>query len=190
MAWRFDSVHALPPAVREVSALSTLSALSAGPYALECTPYRLGRLASSDSYASCATAIAASESRSREPVRMQAAGRAARCLPHPFGLGSTMHRATTRGGNATGRIITKVHIMSRTAVSGSQFRFRDFWRSVEGPIWRVERATTPPLVSLSPSASNAFKPAPPPDRQQLAQRLHRYPRPTLRADRKFVSRQD
>ena len=40
-----------------------------------------------------------------------------------------------------------------------QFRFRDFLRSVEGSIWRVVRATTPPLVSPNPSASNAFKPA-------------------------------
>src|SRR5205814_5632534 len=30
---------------------------------------------------------------SREPVRRQAAGRAARCLAQPFDLGSTMHRA-------------------------------------------------------------------------------------------------
>jgi hypothetical protein len=44
-----------------------------------------------------------SESGSREPDRMQAAGRAARCRPQPFGLGSTMHRAATRGRNATGR---------------------------------------------------------------------------------------
>ena len=46
--------------------------------------------------------------------------------------------------------------MSSTEVQGRQFRFRDFLRSVEAYVWRVEQAITPLLVSLSPSASNAF----------------------------------
>ena len=53
-------------------------------------------------------------------------------------------------------IITLVHIKSSTLVMTSQFRFRDFWRSVEGSIWRVVRTTTPFLESPDTSASNAF----------------------------------
>jgi hypothetical protein len=92
-------------------------------------------------------------------VRMQAAGRAARCLPQL--LVSDQRCIERQRGEATQQagIITKVHIVSTTAVSAGQFRFRDFLRSVEGHIWRVAWATTSPLVSLSPSASNAFKPA-------------------------------
>ena len=97
--------------------------------------------------------------RRARPVRMQAAERDARCLPHPFGLGSTMHTAETRRSNATGPLYNYSALQSITVIMISQFRFRDFWRSIEGPIWRVVRATTPSLVSLRPSASNAFKPA-------------------------------
>ena len=181
------------------------------------TPYRLGRLPGSDSCASFAIGIAASEPERRvrlvrfrdflrsiglrvgawtsrsahehdanlgaalrtnargfrillshsrsaphaRPVRRQAAGWDARCLAHPFSHGSTMHRATTRGSNATGRTITQVHIASRTEVNGAQFRFRDFWRSRRGHIWRVDRSTTPFLAPPRPSASSACKPTRP-----------------------------
>ena len=45
--------------------------------------------------------------------------------------------------------------MSSTVVKDRQFRFRDFLRSVEGHVWRVEPAITPFVVSLDPNASNA-----------------------------------
>src|SRR5918994_902063 len=92
-------------AVREVSALSAgrfLVALS------DRASIGWGRLPNSDSYASCATGIAASEGRSREPVPRQAAGRAARRLAQPFGLGSTMHRARTGGATQQNAYITMV----------------------------------------------------------------------------------
>jgi hypothetical protein len=92
------------------------------------TPYGLGLIASSDSYASFATGIAASMSRAPSPFRPDASGRTgrARCLRRPFGLGSTMHRAATRGSNATGRYYNSSVLVSRTAVRGHPFRFPDF----------------------------------------------------------------
>jgi hypothetical protein len=40
-----------------------------------------------------------------------------------------MHRAGNTQSNATNREYNYSDILSRTAVGGSQFRFRDFWRS-------------------------------------------------------------
>ena len=118
----------------------------------------------SDSYASCAIGIAVSESRSREPVRRQAAGRAARCLPHL--LVSDQRCIERQRGEATQQagIITQVQVMSRTAVRSAPFRFRDFLRSIEGHVWRAERTITPLLVSLRPRC------------QQCSQRRHGAPR--------------
>ena len=57
------------------------------------------------------------------PVRIRAAGRAAQCLPHPFGLGSTIHRAAPRGSNATDRHYNQSAPASRTVVMIASFVF-------------------------------------------------------------------
>src|SRR6266508_1554665 len=97
----------------------------------------------------------AAEPRAR-PVRTQATGRAVRDLARTFGLGSTMHRAGTRRSRATDRYYNHSAEQSITLVNDCQSRFPDFWRSIEGHVWRGEQATTPLLVSLHPSASSAF----------------------------------
>jgi hypothetical protein len=137
------------------------------------TPYRLGLMPSSDSYASFATGIAASMSRAPSPSRPDASSRTgrARCLPRPFGLGSTIHRAATRRSNATDRYYNSSILMSRTAVRDRQFRFRDFLGSVEAHVWRSERAITPFLVLLAMLSTPTRRP----DGRQPAQRLHHDP---------------
>ena len=91
------------------------------------------------------------------PAGCKAAGRAVRGACRAlFDLGSTMHRAGTRVSNATGRYYNSSAQMSSTVVKGRQFRFRDFFGSIEGLIWRVEPAITPLVVSLGSNASNAF----------------------------------
>jgi hypothetical protein len=90
------------------------------------------------------------------PVRRQAAGRAAQRLAQAFGLGSTMHRARTPGRTQQLDTITIVLSCQVLQLAKTRFRFRDFWRSREGHVWRVERATPPFLVSPSRSASSAF----------------------------------
>src|SRR5215207_603369 len=67
-----------------------------------------------------------------------------------------MQRATMRGRNATGHHYNSSVHHVKPEVIISQFRLHDFLGSVEGSIWRAVRATTPPLVSLCPAASNAF----------------------------------
>jgi len=127
------AVHALPSAVREVSGVSGVSDREPGspsrshPLAVG-SPSEFGQLRSFR-YRNCR--VGEPERRAR-PVRMQAAGRAVRCLPHPSGLGSTMHRATTRGSNATGRHYNSSAHRVNNCGRGSQFRFREFFRTVEG----------------------------------------------------------
>jgi hypothetical protein len=100
-----------------------------------------------------------SESGSREPVRRQAAGRATRCRPQPL-VSDQRCKERQRGGcNATGRHYNSGAHPVKHGGYYWHFRFHDFWRFREGSMWRVVRATTPLLVSPSPSASNAFKPA-------------------------------
>ena len=60
-----------------------------------------------------------------------------------------MQRATTRTRNATGRHYNfSAHHVKHESYD-RPFRFRDFWRSRRGSIWRVVWVSTPPLVPLS-----------------------------------------
>ena len=184
------AVHALPSAVREVSGVSGVSdrepcgplrshPLSVGP---PCDFGQLRYLRYRNRPRRTAGAT--------HPVRRQAAGRAARCLPQPFGLGSTMHRAATRGSNATGRLYNYSALSSITALMIRPVSFSRLLGLRRGPHLAGRTGDDATSRVPGPSASNAFKPTRRPARRQLTQWLHRCPRPAAAAaDPRVTQRQ-
>lgn len=90
-------------------------------------------------------------------ARPEASGRTGRAVPGTALVSDQRCIERQRGKHATAGYYNYSDFTSSTTVSKRpSFGFRDFWRSREGHLWRVERPTTPFLVSPSPSASSAF----------------------------------